>query len=83
MEQRARRTELQRTVSGLFCVESRVSIAFPLFHLFTNVDDYFESWVYQHFSISRFNLWNQKIDLGFQEFAEFLLHKFFWFYQRS
>ena len=54
MEQRARRTELQRTVSGLFCVESRVSIAFPLFHLFTNVDDYFESWVYQLFSISRF-----------------------------
>ena len=40
MEQRTRSTELQRTVSGLFCVESRVSIAFPLFHLFTIVGDY-------------------------------------------
>ena len=46
MEQRATTTELQRTVSGLFCVESSVSIAFALFHLFANVGDYFESWVY-------------------------------------
>ena len=37
MAQRARRTELQRTVSGLFCIESRVSIAFPLFNLFTEL----------------------------------------------
>ena len=48
------RTELQGTVSVLFCVESRVSIAFPLFHLFTVVGDYFESWVNQLFSIPRF-----------------------------
>ena len=54
MVQRARRTELQRTVSGLFCVEGRVSIAFPLFHLFTIVGDYFECWVCQLFSIPRF-----------------------------
>ena len=54
MEQRSRRTELQRTVSGLFCVESRVRIAFPLFHLFKSVGDYFESWVYQLISIPRF-----------------------------
>ena len=40
MAQRARRTELQRTVSGLFWIESRVSIAFPLFNLFTIVRDY-------------------------------------------
>ena len=40
MLQRARRTELQRTVSGLFWIESRVSIAFPLFMLFTIVRDY-------------------------------------------
>ena len=54
MEQRSRRTELQRTVSGLFCVENRVRIAFLLFHLFTIVGDYFESWVYQLISIPRF-----------------------------
>ena len=54
MVQRARRTELQRTVSGLFCVEGRVSIAFPLFHLFTIVGDYCECWVCQLFSIPRF-----------------------------
>ena len=40
MLRRARRTELQRTVSGLFWIESRVSIAFPLFKLFTIVRDY-------------------------------------------
>ena len=40
MVQRARRTQLQRTVSGLFCIEIRVSIAFPLFHLFAIVGDY-------------------------------------------
>ena len=32
-----------RTVSGLFCVGTNVSIAFPLFHLFTIVGDNFES----------------------------------------
>ena len=40
MVQRARRTQLQRTVSGLFCIEIRVSIALPLFHLFAIVGDY-------------------------------------------
>ena len=54
MVQRAIRTELQRTVSGLFWVESRGSIVFPLFNLFTMFGDYFESWVYQLFSIPRF-----------------------------
>ena len=49
--QRAGRTELQRTLSDLFCVESRVSIAFSLLHLITIVGDYFEHWVYQLFSI--------------------------------
>ena len=56
MVQRARRTQLQRTVSGLFYVEIRVGIAFPLFHLFTIIGDYFYSWVYMYqlFSIPRF-----------------------------
>ena len=60
MEQRSRRTELQRTVSSLFCVESRVSVAFPLFDLFTMIIVLLviissaESWVYQLFSIPRF-----------------------------
>ena len=59
MELRSRRTELQRTVSSLFRVESIFSIAFPLCHLFTiiillEIISSAESWVYQLISIPRF-----------------------------